>query len=72
MGKLFLNLLQISIAFTLIILVLLQGGGAGITGSFSGGESFRTRRGIEKILLYLTAIVAVAFVVTTIINLLIS
>ena len=57
-------ILLIIISVSLIILVLMQQGGSGagsIFGGGGGGEVYRTRRGIEKILHYLTIVLAFAF-----------
>lgn len=73
MDKTFLlRLIQIVAAVLLIFSILFQGGGAGLSSPFGGGgESFRTRRGVEKILLYATVIVAIIFILTAIVNLLV-
>ncbi|PIS12500.1 preprotein translocase subunit SecG [candidate division WWE3 bacterium CG09_land_8_20_14_0_10_47_33] len=66
-----LQILQIVAAVFLIISILLQGGGAGLSSTFGGsGETFRTRRGVEKILFYTTTIIAVIFILTLLVNLL--
>jgi len=66
-----LQLLQIVAASILVISILLQGGGTGLSSPFGGGgESFRTRRGVEKILFYITIGAAVTLVFTVIANLL--
>jgi len=58
-----LGILQILISLFLVVLILLQGRGAGLGATFGGGgETFRTRRGFEKILFYLTLLFAFAFV----------
>jgi protein translocase SecG subunit len=70
--RVFLDILQIAVATVLIISILLQAGGEGFSSPFGqGGESFRTRRGVEKALLYLTLVMGVAFIVITIVGLLI-
>lgn len=66
-----LQLLQIIAAVLLIIFILLQGGGAGLSSPFGGGgETFRTRRGVEKILFFATILAAVVFVFAVFVNLL--
>ncbi len=65
-------LIQIILAVLLIILVLLQVKGAGIGSTF--GESFnlyQTRRGVEKMIFYLTIIIAGLFLVASVTRLLI-
>jgi len=65
------NILRIShiiVAVIMIGLILLQNRNEGQTGFLQGGgESFKTRRGIEKIIFYVTVVFALAFVVLTIV-----
>ena len=62
----YLNLAQLLISFTLIVVVLLQTRGGDIGAAFGagggGGSSFRTRRGLEKTLFQLTILLAFIFV----------
>lgn len=64
----FLRFFQIFIPLFLILLILLQGRSAGLSAPFGGGggETFKTRRGVEKILFYLTILTAFLFVLTLI------
>lgn len=56
------NILQIILAVTLIILVLLQQSGSGLGMAFGGeGNVYRSRRGVEKFIFYATIAVAVLF-----------
>lgn len=66
----FLNIIQIIISIALIALILLQARGSGLGGIFGGGDSsvYRTRRGVEKTLFNLTIVVALAFFMVSIIN----
>jgi protein translocase SecG subunit len=63
--------IQIFISVLLIFSVLLQQRGSGIgslfggPGAGSGGEFYRTRRGAEKFLFYLTIVMAVFLVITS-------
>ena len=58
----YINIAQIVIAVILVILILLQQRGTGLGGIFGGGgEVFRTKRGIEKKLHYLTIILVILF-----------
>jgi preprotein translocase subunit SecG len=67
----YLLVLQIVIAALLIASIILQGGGAGLGNPFGGGgESFKTRRGVEKTLFYVTIALAVVFVASVIAGLL--
>ena len=66
-----LNIIQIIIGVLLIIVILLQQRGTGLGSAFGGeGGFYRTRLGIEKILLVSTIALGVAFFTTAIINIL--
>jgi protein translocase SecG subunit len=60
---------QIILSALLTLGVLLQYSAAGVGGAFGGGDSFgsvgHTRRGFEKFLFYGTLVVAVLFVITS-------
>ncbi len=57
-----LPILQIIASLALIVVILLQAQGTGLGGLFGGGgEEYRSKRGIEKILFYLTIILSVVF-----------
>ena len=64
----FLKIVQIVIAVLLVVLVLLQvrGQGGGLFGASEG--SFRTRRGIERLMFQGTIFLVVAFLVISILN----
>lgn len=56
---------EVVVSILMIISILLQPGDEGM-GSFlggGGGESFRTKRGLEKFLYYATILFAIAFVI---------
>lgn len=63
--------LQIFIAIVLIIAVLMQQRGSGVGSLFGGpssaggGEYYRARRGLEKILFYTTIIMGCFLVITS-------
>lgn len=59
------KIFQIVLAVLLIISILLQQRGSGLGMAF-GGESnvYRSRRGIEKLLFYVTIVIAVLFCLT--------
>jgi preprotein translocase subunit SecG len=58
----FLNLAQILISITLIIVVLMQVKGTGFGAALGGADqSFRTRRGIQRSLHRLTILLVVVF-----------
>lgn len=68
----FLQVTQIIAGVLLVISVLLQHRGTGLGGAFGGeGMSYRSRRGVEKILLRATVLLAVIFLLAVIAQLLI-
>jgi preprotein translocase subunit SecG len=63
-----LNIIQIVIAVLLIAVILLQVQGSGLSASFGGsGEFYRSRRSIERLLIYATVVLAILFAVFSII-----
>ena len=64
------NVFQILVALALIAAVLMQAKGAGLGnifgGSSGGGDSFRTRRGVERVLFRGTIGLIVVFVALSI------
>jgi preprotein translocase subunit SecG len=57
-----LQIIQIVIAVLLILAILLQNRGVGLSGIFGGtGNIYRTKRGLEKKLFILTIILGVLF-----------
>lgn len=57
-----LTFLEIIVAALLIIVILLQMQGSGLSSSFGGsGEFYRSRRSVEKLLLWATAVLAFFF-----------
>mgnify|MGYP001578265844 CR=1 FL=1 len=64
-----LDLVQVILSLLLIVTVLLQGKGTGLSAIFGGeGNVFRTKRGFEKILFYATIVLAVGFFATALLN----
>ncbi len=63
--------LQIVISVMLIGSILLQAQGAGLGSSWGGGgESYHTKRGIERVLFGFTIVGIVLFVILSVINVL--
>lgn len=63
---LFLEIVQIIVATLLIVFVLLQMQGSGISGAFGGvGEFYRSKRSVEKLLITGTAVTAVIFAIVS-------
>lgn len=57
-----LNIIEIITAVLLITLVLLQMQGSGLSSAFGGtGEVYRSKRSIEKLLMWATVVVTVIF-----------
>ena len=59
-----LNILSIIVSALLIGVILMQVSGSGLSSSFGGGgggEEFRSRRSMEKALVYVTVALAVIF-----------
>ena len=57
-----LNVIQIILSTVLIIVILLQQKGTGLSGVFGGTSNiYSTKRGIDKILFYATIVVAILF-----------
>ena len=75
-----LNIAQITISILLIIAILLQNKGAGLSGGIfgggdgggGGGESYRSKRGFEKFLSQATVVLAIAFLAIAVYSLAMS
>ncbi len=59
---------QIVVAITLIVLVIVQGKGTGLSGIFGGSTNYHAKRGVEKTLFYLTIICSILFVALAMLN----
>lgn len=67
----FLTVADIVIAVLLIVSILLQMQGSGLSSSFGGsGEFYRSKRSVEKLLVWATVILTALFAVVSIILLL--
>lgn len=67
MNKLILLVLQIVVSVLLIGAVLLQAQGSGLGTTWGGGgESFHTKRGLEKVLFRLTIILIALFLIVSV------
>lgn len=66
--KLF-SILQIIIAIVLMVLILLQNRGAGLSGLFGGaGNVYQTKRGLEKKLFTATIAASIIFFLVSLAN----
>jgi preprotein translocase subunit SecG len=69
----YLNLVQILISVVLIFVILLQTRGSGFSATFSSDSSiYRSRRGVEKALFNFTIVLAVVFVLVSIVSALVQ
>lgn len=63
------EIIQILIAVTLIIVIILQAKGTGLGAAWGGGgELYHSKRGVEKVLFTSTIVLAVIFVVLAMIS----
>lgn len=59
---------QIILSILVVILVMLQGHGGGLSGAFGGAISvYRSRRGVERLVVFLTVIFSVLLAVNSLI-----
>lgn len=71
MDKNYLSVFQVLISLGLIGLILIQTKGSGLGSTFGGEAGFyKTKRGFEKLLFYVTIIFAVLFLVSSILGIL--
>ena len=64
------NLIQIILGILLVLVILVQQKGSGIGTSFGGDLSFyRTKRGAEKFLFWVTIVLASLFILASIVGL---
>lgn len=62
----YLIVFQIVISILLILTVLMQEKGAGLSATFGGGgEFFRSKRGIDKVMFILTIVLSILFIGTS-------
>lgn len=60
---------QIIISAITVVLILLQAQGTGLGATWSGGgETYHTKRGVEKLVFYLTIFFIALFIITSIAN----
>lgn len=64
------SLVQIILGVLLILVIIIQQKGSGLGGSFGGDMSFyRTKRGAEKLLFYITIGLSAAFILSSVVGL---
>jgi len=73
MVKLIITAAQIVIASVLILLILLQAKGVGLSATFGGeGGFYRSKRGVEKLLFRFTILISFLFFLLSVIGLIAS
>jgi len=66
----YLNISQIVLAVSLILIVLFQVRGGGLGGIFGQADTvYRTKRGLERTMFQLTIVLAVLFIIIAIVSL---
>ena len=64
------SLIQIILGVFLILVIIIQQKGSGLGSAFGGDLGFyRTKRGAEKLLFYLTMVIAVLFILSSLVGL---
>lgn len=67
------EIIQITLAILLAVLILMQGRGAGLGGSFGGaGELYKSKRGVEKLLFRATIAIIILFFLMAIVNMVVK
>ncbi|HUV46588.1 MAG TPA: preprotein translocase subunit SecG [Candidatus Bathyarchaeia archaeon] len=64
----FLSAVHIIVSTLLILLIVIQSEGSGLSSTFGGPSSYHSKRGMEKILFGLTVGLAIIFLITSVIN----
>lgn len=69
----FLPYIQIGLSFLLVVGILLQQRGAGLSSTFGGaGVGYSTKRGAEKVVFQVTVVIAILFIVASILTIYLS
>lgn len=66
--KMAILVLHILISVALIGVILLQSSKGGLGSAFGGGQMYRTKRGAEKLIFNATIVLAVLFLITSVVN----
>lgn len=65
------TILQIFFSLILIALILFQSRGTGLSSTWGSSESFHSKRGLEKLLFFLTIVFAALFCLSSLLNLIV-
>ena len=69
----FLLISQITLSVFITVCILLQAQGSGLGRTWGGGgETYHTRRGVEKVVFYSTLVAIALFIATSIANVILS
>lgn len=73
MQETILNIIQLVLAFILILVILLQQKGSGLGAAFGGSSNiYSTKRGVDKILHYITIGASVIFFIVSLVRLILK
>ena len=64
--KLVILLTHIAVSIGLIALILLQSSQGGLVSAFGGGDTYRTKRGAERMIFIATIVIAILFLITSV------
>lgn len=64
--KLVILLTHIAVSIGLIALILLQSSEGGLGSAFGGGDTYRTKRGAERMVFIATIVFAILFLITSV------
>jgi preprotein translocase subunit SecG len=66
--SIFITIIQIIVSILLIAVILIQSHGGGLGSTFGGSGFYASKRGVEKIVMYVTAGLTLLFFITSILN----
>lgn len=64
--KLIILFIHIAVSIGLIALILLQSSEGGLGSAFGGGDTYRTKRGAERVVFMATIVFAILFLITSV------
>lgn len=64
--KLIILFIHIAVSIGLIALILLQSSEGGLGSAFGGGDTYRTKRGAERVVFIATIVFAILFLITSV------